>query len=86
MIVAKIIEEVELVNYKVVMHNKEKLKWIEAIKYEMKSLFKNGNWILVDKVADKKLVGCKLIFKEKERISRVGKARYEANLLPNIFL
>ena len=36
------------------------------MKKEMKSLIKNKTWVLVDKPENKKLVGCKWIYKRKK--------------------
>ena len=48
---------------------------------EMKSLHKNGTWVLVKPLKGKKIVGCKWVFKMKEGTSGVENARYKARLV-----
>nr|GEV90004.1 retrotransposon protein, putative, Ty1-copia subclass [Tanacetum cinerariifolium] len=56
-------------------------EWVYAIKEEMSSLKKNHTWKLVGQPADKKLVSCKWLYKNKERIQDVQKPRYKARLV-----
>ena len=60
-------------------------KWIDAMKDEIKSLDENNTWKLVDKPPNKKIVGCKWIFKLKEGIPGVEKPRYKARLVAKGF-
>ena len=48
---------------------------------EMKSLRENNMQTLVKKLTNQKLVGCKWIFKRKESILGVEKARFKARLV-----
>ena len=57
--VAKELNEMEPINYKEAMTDKNSSKWIEAMQEEMESLLKNQTWILIDKPSNQKLVGCK---------------------------
>lgn len=68
--------------YQEAMKTKDSKKWLEAMNEEMLSLQKNETSILVNKPKDKKLVGSKWIFKRKEGIPGVEKARYKAQLVP----
>lgn len=47
------------------------------MKEEIILLKKNNIWILVKQLSNKRLVGCKWIFKLKERISSVKLLRYK---------
>ncbi|GKB62965.1 retrotransposon protein, putative, ty1-copia subclass [Tanacetum coccineum] len=55
-------------------------KWKAAMKEEMDSLRKNKTWELVDPPAGQKLVSSKWLYKIKEGIECVQKARYKARL------
>lgn len=47
------------------MKDKDKDKWIYAMKDEIKSLKENGTWELCELPADRKAIGCKWLFKIK---------------------
>ena len=47
------------------MASSNKSKWHEAMKKEMESLFENKVWDLVEPPKGRKIVGSKLVFKEK---------------------
>ena len=51
----------------------------------MTALKKNNTWKLVDKPKNQKTVGCKWIFKKKDGILGVEKARYKAKLIAKGF-
>lgn len=53
---------------------------------ELESLDKNETWIFVDRPNNKKLVGCKWVFKLKERIPWVQPPRYKARLVAKRFI
>ena len=53
-------------SYKQAMNSRDKTKWLSAMEEEISSLKKNNTWILVRKPEDRKLVGCKWIFKLKD--------------------
>lgn len=44
-------------SYKKAVRSKQKSEWLTTIKEEITSLKKNDTWVLVDKPANKKLVG-----------------------------
>lgn len=52
---------------------------------EIKSLMKNGTWVLVNKPNKKKIVGCKWVFKFKEGIPGVEPPRFKARLVAKGF-
>lgn len=52
---------------------------------EMNSLKKNKTWILVKKPKDHKLVGCKWIYKRKERSTKGDGVRYQEKLVAKGF-
>ena len=47
------------------MHDIDSIKWLEAIKFEMDSLYQNQVWDLVDAPEGIKPIGCKWIYKRK---------------------
>ena len=51
----------------------------------MTSLYKNNTWKLVDKPLNKKVIGCKWVFKQKSGISGVESARYKARVVAKGF-
>lgn len=52
---------------------------------EITLLYENNTWILVDKPKGKKLVDCKWIYKIKEEIHGVEKAKYKSRLVAKGF-
>jgi hypothetical protein len=55
----------EPTNYKEAMASPEAAKWKEAMDSEIKSMYDNQVWNLVDQQPGRKTVGCKWIFKKK---------------------
>jgi len=55
----------EPTNYKEAMAGPEAAKWKEAMDSEIKSMYDNQVWNLVDQQPGRKIVGCKWIFKKK---------------------
>lgn len=45
----------------------------------------NGPWILVDRPYDKRIVGCKWVFRKNEGISGVEETKYKARMVANEF-
>ena len=68
-------------SYKDTLSCKDANLWKVAMQEEIESLNKNKTWILVDKPKDAKVVGCKWIFKRKERILGKELVRYKARLV-----
>ena len=52
---------------------------------EMDSLIKNNTWKLVPKPKNKKIIGCKWIFKRKPAVPGVEKERFKARLVAKGF-
>ncbi|KAH9670611.1 hypothetical protein KPL70_017043 [Citrus sinensis] len=79
------IEEDELKSYTEAVSSKDSKKWIAAMNEEMRSLIKNHTWDLIPKLAKKKVVGCKWIYKIKEGIPGVEPLRYKVRLVAKGF-
>ena len=47
----------------------DKEKWQKTMEDEIKSLYENKTWVLVERSKDKKLVDCKEIYKKKKTTS-----------------
>lgn len=60
-------------------------KWNGVMGEEMSSLLKNGTWILVNKPEDKKVIGCRWLYKLKPGIPGVEAQRYKARLVARGF-
>jgi len=71
---AESIDEQEPTSFCEAVNCDEAPQWNGAMKEELESLYKNHAWELVEKPIDKKIVGCKWIFKKKDRIR--SKARF----------
>ncbi|GJT38372.1 putative RNA-directed DNA polymerase [Tanacetum coccineum] len=70
----------EPANYKEAMASPEAVKWKEAMKSEIQSMYDNQVWNLVDTTTGLKTVGCKWIFKKKTDMD--GKVHtYKARLV-----
>ena len=59
--------------------------WLAAMKEEMQSLHKNQTWKLVDRPSNKKVIGCRWIFKKKPGIPGVEPPRYKARVVAKRF-
>ena len=62
-------------------NSKNKADWFKAMKEEMDSLRKNKTWILVKRPVDKKVIGCRWIYKRKPGIPGVEAARFKARVV-----
>ena len=67
--------------FKEVVSGKDADKWIKAMKDKMESLYKNDTWELVEKLENKKVVGCKWVYKVKQGILGVESKRFKARLV-----
>ncbi|KAG7567097.1 Integrase catalytic core, partial [Arabidopsis thaliana x Arabidopsis arenosa] len=65
--------------------DKDWVLWNGAIGEEMDSLIKNGTWILVDRPKDRKVIGCRWLFKIKPGIPGVESKRHKARLVARGF-
>ena len=72
-------------SYNQVMNSKDKMKWLNVMKEEMTSLKENNTWVLVQRPAGRRLVGCKWIFKLKEGIAGSESVRYKTRLVAKGF-
>ena len=52
-------------NYEEAMMSPDSAKWLEAMKYEMRSMYENKVWTLIDLPNDRRAVENKWIFKRK---------------------
>jgi Reverse transcriptase (RNA-dependent DNA polymerase) len=65
-------------NYKEAIASSDAAKWRAAKKEKINSLQKNLTWTLVEQPKDKKVIGCKWVFKKKDDAESV---RYKARLV-----
>lgn len=85
LIAAEEVEGDEPRSYSEAVNGKQSQEWVAATNEELSSLHKNGTWVPVDKPKGKKFVSCKWIFKLKEGIPGVEKARFKARLVARGF-
>ncbi|KAH9678644.1 Integrase catalytic domain-containing protein [Citrus sinensis] len=88
LVAAKDIDDEEPKNFKKVTHGLLKEEWLKTMKEfqkamdeEMASLYKNKTWELVKKPENRRVVGCKWIFKIKEGINGSEPRRFKARLV-----
>ena len=55
----------ELANYEEAMMSPDSAKWLEAMKSEMRSMYENKVWTLIDLPNDRRAIEIKWIFKRK---------------------
>ena len=55
----------ELANYEEAMMSPDSAKWLEAMKSEMRSMYENKVWTLIDLPIDRQAIDIKWIFKTK---------------------
>ncbi|KAH9682681.1 hypothetical protein KPL71_027445 [Citrus sinensis] len=67
--------------YREAVSGKDADKWIKAMKDEMESLHKNNTWKLVKRPENKRVVGCKWVYKVKQGIPGVESMRYKVRLV-----
>ena len=58
----------EPMNYEEAMMSPDSTKWLEAIKYEMRSIYENKVWNFIDLLDDQQAMLNKWIFKRKTDI------------------
>ncbi|KAH9648835.1 hypothetical protein KPL70_025759 [Citrus sinensis] len=71
--------------YSEAVKGNESEKWKAAMDEEMQSLFKNHILTLIEKPPNKKVVGCKWVYKVKDGIPEVEPKRYKARLVAKGF-
>ena len=60
-----LLEHDELANYEEAMMSPDSAKWLEAMKSEMRSMYENKVWTLIDLPNDQRAIEIKWIFKRK---------------------
>ncbi|OAE25191.1 hypothetical protein AXG93_925s1020 [Marchantia polymorpha subsp. ruderalis] len=85
LVAAEELEDLEPRSYWEAMMSKDKKLWKCAMEEEITTLDKNETWVLVDKPKDQRVVGCKLVFKQKEGIVEFEKPRCKARLMAKGF-
>ena len=55
----------EPMNYEEAMRSPDSAKWLEAMKSEMRSMYENKVWTLIDMPIDRRAIEIKWIFKRK---------------------
>lgn len=68
-------------SYQEAVQDRDWKKWKKATHEEIDYLIQNGTWILVDKPADRKIIGCRWLFKLKNGIPGVEPIRFKARLV-----
>jgi hypothetical protein len=76
--IAEDMEYCEPSSYKEAVNSREAKHWIAAMKEELDSLNQNETWSLVEPPTNKRVIGCKWVFKRKADGSNV---RYKARLV-----
>jgi Reverse transcriptase (RNA-dependent DNA polymerase) len=79
-----IVEDVEFsepLSYNEMISSKDAADWVVAMNEEVHSLKRNQTWTLVTPSNDKKIVGCKWVFKRKVDGSNSEAFRYKARLV-----
>ena len=67
--------------YAEAVQSSNKSKWQEVMNDEIASLKKNHTWILVEKPGNRRIVGCKWVFRAKEGLTTNELRRYKARLV-----
>ena len=60
-----LVKDGEPANYKDAMSNIDSKRWLEAMKFEMDSMYDNQVWFLVEPLEGVKPIRCKWVFKKK---------------------
>ena len=62
---ALLVDHDEPTNYEEAMMSPDSVKWLEAMKSEMRSMYENKVWTLIDLPIDRRAIEIKWIFKRK---------------------
>ena len=84
-VIANHIQDEEPKSFKEAVESGDRDQWLAAMEEQLKSLYENQTWTLVENPKYKKIVGSKWVFKRKEGILGVGKPRYKARLVAKGF-
>ena len=63
------------------MQSSNKREWLAAMDDETAFMYKNKTWELVMKPANRRVVGCKWIYKVKESLTQAEPRRFKARLV-----
>ena len=74
----------EPTNYEEAMMSPDSAKWLEAMKSEMRSMYKNKVWILIDFPKDRRAIEIKWIFKRKTDVDS-SVTIYKARIIAKSF-
>ncbi|KAH9668238.1 hypothetical protein KPL70_021339 [Citrus sinensis] len=67
--------------FKEAVQSSNKREWLAAMDDEIASLYKNKTWELVVKPSNRRVVGCKWIYKVKEGLTQTEPRRFKARLV-----
>lgn len=83
--IAEDIHDSEPTSFNEALESEDRQSWLTAMAEEIESLKRNNTWTLVDLPKNQKVVRCKWIFKRKEGIPGVERARFKARLVARGF-
>ncbi|WP_222927389.1 reverse transcriptase domain-containing protein, partial [Xylella fastidiosa] len=83
--VVETVEYDEPSSYAEAVSSNECAQWCVAMSEEIESLQKNQTWELVEPLKNRRIVGCKWVFKRKPGIPGVEEARFKARLVAKGF-
>jgi Reverse transcriptase (RNA-dependent DNA polymerase) len=81
--IAEDLDSCESSYYKEVISSKNATDWVTIMNEELTLLQHNQTWTLVKPPSDKRVMGCKWIFKKKINVSSLRDIRYKAKFVPN---
>ena len=80
---ALLVDQNEPTTYQEVVLDPDSEKWLEAMKFEIQSMYDNQVWTLIDPPEGTKTIGCKWVFKKKTDMD--GKVHtYKARLVAKV--
>ena len=79
------INKEEPATYQEAISCKHSREWINAMKEEMNSLYRNQTWLMVKRPQGQSTVACKWIFKLKEGVTDSDRVKYKARLVAKGF-
>uniref|UniRef100_A0A1J3F7G4 Retrovirus-related Pol polyprotein from transposon TNT 1-94 n=1 Tax=Noccaea caerulescens TaxID=107243 RepID=A0A1J3F7G4_NOCCA len=85
LIVAEDLNHEEPQCYHEAMNSPEWVEWNDSMGEEMTSLAKNKTWIIVDRPKDKKVIGCRWLYRKKPGIPEVELRRFKSRLVARGF-
>ncbi|KAH9802591.1 Integrase catalytic domain-containing protein [Citrus sinensis] len=83
LVAAHDIADEEPKTFKEALESSNKKEWLAAMDDEIASLNKNKTWELVKKPVNRRVVGCKWIYKVKECLTQAEPRRFKARLVAN---